>query len=57
MDLRREADQLEGTAHMLEQSLRPQLDAIKFMRDTARRLKQAGRPGPVEDRTPLAPAS
>lgn len=53
LDLKREADQLEGAAFALEQSLRPQLDAVKFMRDAARRLRQGGRPGPVEDtRTP-----
>jgi len=53
LDLKREADLLEGAAFALEQSLRPQLDAVKFMRETAVRLKRAGRPGPVEEtRTP-----
>ena len=53
IDLHREIDALEGAAHALEQSLRPQLDAIKFMRDAARRLRLEVRSGSVEDdRTP-----
>lgn len=57
MDLKREADQLEAAAHALEQSLRPQLDAVTFMRDAARRLKQAARRGSVEETTPPLPAA